>query len=98
MGEAIIFIINSNFAFRDGNPSATADGTDCFQVRLGLLRQSRDALTVPPELVRITVAIDPACSLITGKRKAALFDSGELFAPLEQVSSVLLVESSDTVA
>jgi hypothetical protein len=34
MGEAIIFIINSNFAFRDGNPSATADGTDCFQVRL----------------------------------------------------------------
>jgi hypothetical protein len=33
MGEAIIFIINSNFAFRDGNPSATADGTDCFQVR-----------------------------------------------------------------
>jgi hypothetical protein len=34
MGEAIIFKINSNFAFRDGNPSATADGTDCFQVRL----------------------------------------------------------------
>jgi hypothetical protein len=33
MGEAIIFIINSNFAFRDGNPSATADCTDCFQVR-----------------------------------------------------------------
>jgi hypothetical protein len=33
MGEAIIFIINSNFAFRDCNPSATADGTDCFQVR-----------------------------------------------------------------
>jgi hypothetical protein len=34
MGEAIIFISNSNFAFRDGNPSATADGTDCFQVRI----------------------------------------------------------------
>jgi hypothetical protein len=33
MGEAIVFIINSNFAFRDGNPSATADGTDCFQAR-----------------------------------------------------------------
>ena len=31
---------DSNFAFRDGNPSATADGTDCFQVRFGLLRQS----------------------------------------------------------
>ena len=26
-------LINSNFAFRDGNPSATADGTDCFQAR-----------------------------------------------------------------
>jgi hypothetical protein len=37
MGEAIIFIINSNFAFRDYNPSATADGTDCFQVRFWTL-------------------------------------------------------------
>jgi hypothetical protein len=34
MGEAIVFIINSNFAFSDGNPSATADGTDCFQVAI----------------------------------------------------------------
>jgi hypothetical protein len=34
MGEAIVFIINSNFAFRDGNPSATADGTDYFQARV----------------------------------------------------------------
>jgi hypothetical protein len=32
MGEAIVFIINRTFAFWDGNPSATADGTDCFQV------------------------------------------------------------------
>jgi hypothetical protein len=30
MGKAIVIHNHRNFAFRDGNPSATADGTDCF--------------------------------------------------------------------
>lgn len=41
------------------------------------------ALTVPPELVSIierTVAVDPACSLITSQRQAALFEVEEIFA------------------
>jgi hypothetical protein len=48
MGEAIVFIINSNFAFRDGNPSATADGTDCFQVRFWTFEASRLAVSFVP--------------------------------------------------
>jgi len=59
------------------------------------------ALTLPPELVRIierTVAIDPACSLITRNDKPPYSEVEEIFAALEQVSSVLEVESADAVA
>lgn len=59
------------------------------------------ALTVPPELVSIierTVAIDPACSLITRNDKPPYSKVEEILAALEQVSSVLQVESSDAVA
>ena len=59
------------------------------------------ALTLPPELVRIierTVAIDPACSLITRNDKPPYTKVEEIFAALEQVSSVLQVEISDAVA
>lgn len=59
------------------------------------------ALTLPPELVRIierTVAIDPACSLITRNDKPPYSEVEEILAGLEQVSSVLQVESSDAVA
>lgn len=59
------------------------------------------ALTVPPELIRIierTVAIDPACSLITRNDKPPYSKVEEILAALEQVSSVLQVESSDAVA
>ena len=58
-------------------------------------------LTVPPELVRIierTVAVDPACSLITRNDKPPYTKVEEILAALEQVSSVLQVESSDAVA
>lgn len=58
-------------------------------------------LTLPPELVRIierTVAIDPACSLITRNDKPPYSEVEEIFAALEQVSSVLEIESSDAVA
>ena len=58
------------------------------------------ALTVPPELVRIierTVAVDPACSLITRNDKPPYSKVEGIFAALEQVSSVLQVESSDAV-
>ncbi|HEU4510492.1 MAG TPA: protein kinase [Pyrinomonadaceae bacterium] len=57
-------------------------------------------LTVPQELIRIierTVAIDPACSLITRTDKPPYSKVEEILAALEQVSSVL-VESSDAVA
>lgn len=59
------------------------------------------ALTVPSELIRIierTVAVDPACSLITRNDKPPYSKVEEIFAALEQVSSVLQVESSDAVA
>ncbi len=59
------------------------------------------ALTLPPELIRIierTVAVDPACSLITRNDKPPYTKVEEIFAALEQVSSVLQVESSDAVA
>ena len=59
------------------------------------------ALTVPPELIRIierTVAVDPACSLITRNDKPPYSKVEEILAALEQVSSVLEVESSDAVA
>jgi hypothetical protein len=59
------------------------------------------ALTVPPELIRIierTVAVDPACSLITRNDKPPYSKVEEILAALEQVCSVLQVESSDAVA
>jgi len=58
-------------------------------------------LTVPSELIRIierSVAIDPACSLITRNDKPPYSKVEEILAALEQVSSVLQVESSDAVA
>jgi hypothetical protein len=58
------------------------------------------ALTVPPELVRIierTVAVDPASSLITRNDKPPYSKVEEIFAALEQVSSVIQGESSDAV-
>jgi len=58
-------------------------------------------LTVTPELIRIierTVAIDPACSLITRNDKPPYSKVDEILAALEQVSSVLQLESSDAVA
>lgn len=58
-------------------------------------------LTVPLELIRIierTVAIDPACSLITRNDKPPYSKVEEILAALEQVSSVLEIESSDAVA
>ena len=58
-------------------------------------------LTVPLELIRIierTVAIDPACSLITRTDEPPYSTVEEILAALEQVSSVLEVESSDAVA
>ena len=58
-------------------------------------------LTVPPELISIierTVAVDPACSLITRHDKPPYSKVEEILAALEQVSSVLEVESSDAVA
>ena len=58
------------------------------------------ALTVPPELVRIierTVAIDPACSLITRNDKPPYAEVEDILAALEQVSSVLQVETSGAV-
>jgi serine/threonine protein kinase len=57
-------------------------------------------LTVPPELIRIiqrTVAVDPACSLITRNDKPPYSNVEEILAALEQVSSVVQVESSDAV-
>ena len=59
------------------------------------------ALTVPPELVSIierTVAVDPACSLITRNDKPPYAKVEDILAALEQVSNVLQVESSDAVA
>ena len=59
------------------------------------------ASTVPPELVEIierTVAVDPACSLITRNDKPPYSKVEEILAALEQVSSVVEVESSDAVA
>jgi serine/threonine protein kinase len=59
------------------------------------------ASTVPPELVRIierTVAADPACSRITRNDEPPYSKVEEILAALEQVSSVLQVESSDAVA
>jgi hypothetical protein len=59
------------------------------------------ALTVPPELFRIierTVAVDPVRSLITRNDKPPYSKVEEIFAALEQVSSLLQVESSDAVA
>ena len=59
------------------------------------------ALTVPPDLIRIierTVSIDPACSLITRNDKPPYSKVEEILAALEQVSSVVEVESSDAVA
>jgi len=57
--------------------------------------------TVPPELVDIierTVAVDPACSLITRNDKPPYSKVEEILAALEQASSVLEVENSDVVA
>ena len=59
------------------------------------------ALPVPPALVRIierTVAVDPACSLITCNDKPPYSEVEEILAALEQVSSDIHVESSDAVA
>lgn len=59
------------------------------------------ALTLPPELVSIierTVAIDPACSLITRNDKPPYSKVEDILAALEQVSSLLQLESSDAVA
>jgi len=59
------------------------------------------ALTVTPELIRIierTVAIDPACSLITRNDKPPYSKVDDILAALEQVSSFLQLESSDAVA
>lgn len=59
------------------------------------------ALTVPRELVRIierTVAVDPACRLITRNDKPPYSTVEEILAALDQVSSVLQVQSSDAVA
>ena len=58
-------------------------------------------LTVPPELIRIierTVAVDPACSLITRNDKPPYSKVEEILTALEQVSSALQVVSSDAVA
>jgi len=58
-------------------------------------------LTVTPELIRIierTVAIDPACSLITRNDKPPYSKVDDILAALEQVSSFLQLESSDAVA
>ena len=58
-------------------------------------------LTVPPELIRIierTVAIDPACSLITRNDKPPYSNVAEILAALEQVSDIVQVESSGAVA
>ena len=59
------------------------------------------ALTVPPELIRIierTVAVDPACTLITRNNKPPYSKVEEILAALEQVSGLLQVENSDAVA
>jgi len=59
------------------------------------------AVSVPPELIRIierTVAVDPACSLITRNDKPPYSTVEEIFVALEQVSNVLEVESSGAVA
>ena len=58
------------------------------------------ASTVPPELISIierTVAVDPACSFITRNDKPPYSEVDEIFAALEQVDSVLNVESCDAV-
>ena len=58
------------------------------------------ALTVPPELARITErigAVDPACSFITRNENPPYSKVEEIFAVVEQVSSVLQVESSHAV-
>ena len=58
-------------------------------------------LTVTPELIRIierTVAIDPACSLITRNDEPPYSTVEEIFMALEHVADVLEVESSDAVA
>ncbi len=59
------------------------------------------AVSVPPELITIierTVAVDPACSLITRNDKPPYSTVEEIFLALEQVSNVLEVESSGAVA
>lgn len=58
-------------------------------------------LTLPPQLIRIierTVAVDPACNLITRNEQPPYSKVEEILAALEQVSSVSQVESSDAVA
>jgi serine/threonine protein kinase len=77
-----------------GSPELCLNAWDEAMARLRVL-------TVPPELIRIierTVATDPACSLITRNDKPPYSKVEEILAALEQVSSVLQVESSDAVA
>jgi serine/threonine protein kinase len=77
-----------------GSPEMCLNAWDEAMARLRIL-------TVPPELIRIIeriVAIDPACSLITRNDKPPYSKVEEILAALEQVSSVLQVESSDAVA
>lgn len=77
-----------------GSPEMCLNAWDEAMARL---RTSR----VPPELVRIierTVAVDPACSLITRNDKPPYSKVEEILAALEQVYNVLEVESSDAVA
>ncbi len=77
-----------------GSPELCLNAWDEAMTRLRVL-------TVPPELIRIierTVAVDPACSLITRNDKPPYSKVEEILAALEQVSSVCQVESSDAVA
>jgi len=65
------------------------------------MAQLRAVSSVPPELIGIierTVAVDPACSLITRNDKPPYSTVEEIFVALEQVSNVLEVESSGAVA
>ena len=68
-----------------GSPELCLDAWDEAMARLRVL-------TVPPELIGIierTVAVDPACSLITRNDKPPYTKVEEILAALEQVSSVL---------
>ena len=65
------------------------------------MAQLRAVSSVPPELIGIierTVAVDPACSLITRNDEPPYSTVEEIFMALEHVANVLEVESSDAVA